>query len=118
MMLHVFSVLDLKAQLFMRPFYEQSHGTALRAFSDAVIEDGHPFGKHPEDYHLFFLGSFDEETASFNTCVPEPIAKAIDFTIPQRGNGAAGAARAVENSKIITSVDGVEQIDEKEIHNG
>lgn len=69
MKLRVYSVFDAKAAVFDRPFYEQSDGSAVRAFSDAVNDSRmtvnnvpNMFFKHPEDYSLFCLGEFDSDT--------------------------------------------------------
>lgn len=62
----VFGVRDAKALAFLQPFFSVSVGAAVRAFSDAVNEDvKSPLGKHPEDYVLYELASFDDNTGEF-----------------------------------------------------
>lgn len=62
----VFGVRDAKALAFLQPFFSVSVGAAIRAFSDAVNEDvKSPLGKHPEDYVLYELASFDDNTGEF-----------------------------------------------------
>lgn len=66
MKLEVFTVFDEKTKAYMRPFYDVSKGSAIRAFADTVNgDDQHPFRKHPEDYTLFHLGAFDDGHAQF-----------------------------------------------------
>ena len=78
MMRQLFSVFDSKAQAFMTPFVEQSPGTSSRAFEAACNEQGHIFNAHPEDFTLFYIGDFDDATASIETLkAPEAIAAAI-----------------------------------------
>jgi hypothetical protein len=65
MIAKVFSVFDSKAAFFGRPFFDQKEGTAIRNFSDAVNDSSNPnnmWFKHPEDFSLFLVGEFDDET--------------------------------------------------------
>lgn len=64
MILKVFAVRDTKAQAFLQPFYSPSVGSALRAFTDAVNDPQCPFNKHPEDYLLYEIGSYDDSNAA------------------------------------------------------
>lgn len=58
------SIYDGKADAFTQPMFFQSTGQAVRSFSDAVNDGESNFSKHPEDYTLFVLGTWDERTAS------------------------------------------------------
>lgn len=62
MVLKVFAVRDSKAKAFLQPFFSGTVESAIRAFGDAVREDKSPICKHPEDYVLYELGSFDDGT--------------------------------------------------------
>lgn len=64
MELKVFSVRDTKAQAFLQPFFSNSIGSALRAFSDAVADSSCPFSKHPEDYILYEIGVYDDSSGA------------------------------------------------------
>lgn len=55
-----YSVLDTKAAAFTTPMFLQRDEMAIRAFSDAVKDPNHPMHKHPEDYHLYWIGEFDD----------------------------------------------------------
>lgn len=65
MLTKIFTVYDTKAKAYMPPFYMQSTGQAMRAFEDTVNDETHAFAKHPEDYVLYELGTFDDQNASF-----------------------------------------------------
>lgn len=60
--LKMFAVLDTKAGAFMSPFCVPATGVAIRSFADAVNQSGHEFGKHPEDYRLGQIGTYDENS--------------------------------------------------------
>jgi hypothetical protein len=65
-MIHnVFSIYDSKAAAYLPPFILPRIEMGQRVFSDAINSKDHQFGKHPEDYTLFHLGTFDDERAYF-----------------------------------------------------
>jgi len=61
----MFTVYDSKAEAYMQPFFAKSTGEALRSFSDTCQDKNHIFAKHPEDFTLFELGTWDEQTSDF-----------------------------------------------------
>jgi len=63
-MIHfLYTVYDTKAKIYLPPFTFKTQAEALRAFGDSVNQEEHPFNKHPEDYILFHLGQYDDNTA-------------------------------------------------------
>jgi len=60
MNLRIFVVFDSKARAYLPPFFMPEAGQAVRVFADCCNDDGHQFGKHPEDYTLFEIGTFDD----------------------------------------------------------
>lgn len=65
MLINIFTVYDSKAAAYLPPFYEQSIGSALRSFGDTCKNEEHVFNKHSEDFTLFHLGVFDDQTCKF-----------------------------------------------------
>lgn len=63
MKMNIYSVYDKKAEAFMQPFYSTADGSAARSFMSAVADDKHQFCQYPEDYIMFRLGVFDDQTA-------------------------------------------------------
>lgn len=59
----IFTVYDSKAQSYLPPFYMQSTGQAMRTFEDECNNKESLFNKHPSDFTLFEIGSFDDQTA-------------------------------------------------------
>ncbi len=62
----VFTIYDSKVDAFLPPFYMQTKPAAIRAITDTMNDPSHQFAKHPEDYTLFYLGQFDDGTATFD----------------------------------------------------
>lgn len=77
-LLIVVAVKDRALDAFMRPFFVPTVGMALRSFQDEVNrkERDNAIHAHPEDYDLYKLGSWDEESGVFvNDCVQIGIGK-------------------------------------------
>lgn len=56
------AIRDSAMDAYMRPFAAPSTGMAVRSFQDELRRDDSEMRKHPEDYELFKLGEFDEES--------------------------------------------------------
>ncbi len=55
----IFTVYDTKAKAYLPPFFLPQQGMATRVFADLCNQEGHQFNKHPEDYSLYTIGTFD-----------------------------------------------------------
>ena len=64
------SINDTKAEAWTQPFFVRSNGAAVRSFADACRSDTTEYGKHPEDYHLYVIGEFDEDTGVLTAIDP------------------------------------------------
>lgn len=92
----MFSIYDCKAEAFLPPFILPKTSMAQRAFADCANSETHQFGTNPEDYTLFKLGNFDDETAKFDALrTPESLGIALEYVnydnagdiIPGKQNG-------------------------------
>lgn len=65
MILKIFAVYDIQVGSYLRPFFAQTKGQVIRELADVVNdpEKKVQFAKHPSDYALFELATFDDETA-------------------------------------------------------
>lgn len=65
MKVHLFSIFDTKSRIFLAPFVARSQVDATRqiaaSFRDPNMRET-PVGQHPEDFELFLVGFFDDET--------------------------------------------------------
>jgi len=83
MLQKIFAIYDSKAESFTNPVYLNSTGLAVRTFSDSVQDPESPFSKHPADYTLFELGTYDDNTAEFKLLpTPKSLFIAIEFITP------------------------------------
>lgn len=77
--MRIYSILDKKANAYHQPFFSINHSTAIRSFESAVLEEGHEFNRHSEDYSLWSIGEFDAMSGEVIPGVPVSIAEARDF---------------------------------------
>ena len=78
----VCAVLDAAVGAFNRPFFVQSTGVAVRSFRDEVnrAEPDNPMHRHPDDFTLYNLGTWDDSNARFTPVAdPEVLARAKDL---------------------------------------
>lgn len=80
----IICVRDRAADVYSVPNMVLNTGAAIRAFGDEIrkphTEDRpNQFNTHPEDFDLYLLGEYDDETASFETHAPKQIAIGKDY---------------------------------------
>lgn len=73
MKLFVFAVRDLAINAYDRPFFVSHLGMAERGFSDAINDPSSNLYKHPEDYELYQLGTFDDGAGVFEVGIPTQV---------------------------------------------
>ncbi len=83
-MLSLFCIRDSAAEAFMRPWCAQSEGAAIRSFSDMVNGSGDLVSEHPEDFTLFSLGSFDEQSGAVKAHEPRSLGNGSMFVLDAR----------------------------------
>lgn len=58
----IFAIYDQKAFAYLPPFTLPRAEMAERTFGECINSNTHQFGKHPADYTLFELGSYDDNS--------------------------------------------------------
>ncbi|WNK14149.1 MAG: nonstructural protein [Microvirus sp.] len=80
MKLKIITVYDSAVQAYGRPIFVRHPGEALRSLSDQVnATDNNDLCRHAEDYSLFVIGEFDEDTGLLTPQPPERLARAQDL---------------------------------------
>jgi len=75
----IFTVYDSKAKAYITPFFLHEDGMALRVFGDCINDTTHQFGKHPEDYTLFEIGTWEDQKAKFSGTITKALANGIEL---------------------------------------
>lgn len=102
--LKAFAVLDMAAGAYMAPFFLPTPGMAIRSFADACRDKESPFARHPEDFTLYEVGSFDQASGELARTTNHPLAKAADhvpaglFDPDQRELGLPGSIEVPERN--------------------
>lgn len=89
-MYKVFTIYDSKAAAYLPRFIQTATGLALRQFEEATHRSDTPIGKHPADFTLFEVGTWDEQTDATTTLkakinlgtaleIKEPLASVSDI---------------------------------------
>lgn len=86
MIIRLYGIYDEKALAFRTPFFMPTLGMAVRAFENLKEDKKTEIGLNPEDYTLWFLGAFDDQTGAF---VPAQTITCVvpreDGTVPRIG---------------------------------
>lgn len=77
-----FSIFDAKAAYFNTPFYYAHRGQAIRAAMDLGSDLGTTVGRYPADFHLYEIGSFDDQTGAFTAIAPLSLGVIQSFLTP------------------------------------
>lgn len=70
----MYSIFDLKAQTFGFPFTAPTDGSAIRLFQNETnrADDTNLLYKHPADFILFKVGTFDIASGELTSFQPTP----------------------------------------------
>lgn len=74
-----FSLLDTKTGIFNAPFFMAHAGQAIRACTDLGQDPNTTVGRHPADFMLCQLGTFDDQTGMFAIGTPTPLGTVASF---------------------------------------
>ena len=69
----MFTIYDSKEEIYHQPYFLINTSVAIRQFTDMANDDT-KIAKHPEDYTLWYLGSYEDSSATIKpaktkTCV-------------------------------------------------
>lgn len=81
MRMKILCVRDRSADVFGTPYFSLSIGAAARAFADEInrVADNNVMHKHPEDFDLYELGEYSDETGTMDTFTPRQVCVGKDM---------------------------------------
>lgn len=78
--LYIVAIRDRQLDAYAQPAFVPALGLAVRQFGDEVANPQSPLNKHPEDFALYQLGTYNDATGQFeNLQQPKQIALADDY---------------------------------------
>lgn len=81
MILKIIAIRDRAADAFGIPNFTASIGAAMRSFADEINSprENNQLNRHPEDFDLYELGTYNDNTGHFDVGVPRQIAIGKDL---------------------------------------
>lgn len=79
MLLQAFCLLDTKTGIHHAPWFMAHFGAAIRTVQDLASDSNTIVGRHPADYCLMEIGTFDDQTGHLQSCVPRSLGTAVSF---------------------------------------
>lgn len=70
MIVNAYSIFDTKSLVYSNPFYAVTDGAAIRVVSDAANDMNTSLGKHPADFILYKVGSYNDASGVLQTLDP------------------------------------------------
>lgn len=84
MLLHAYAIFDVKSEIYHAPFFMVADGAAARAFADLANDASTSVGRHPADYTLYRIGSFDDASGMLLSDQRTHIAHAVSLVQRQQ----------------------------------
>lgn len=83
MRLIVCAVFDVAAECYGRPIFTAAVGLAIRSFTDEVNRNApeNALHQHPADFMLFQLGTFDDNSGTFEPMQPKRLCTGADVIL-------------------------------------
>lgn len=60
MLLRAYTLHDVKALTYSPPFFQHNNALAIRMLEDLVNDQNTSVGRHPGDFKLYCVGSYDD----------------------------------------------------------
>lgn len=77
--MRAYSIYDSKAEHFGNPVFIRTDAEARRSFGQVATDPNTEVGRHPEDFLLYRVGTWDAEKGTLTSEPGTCIAKAIEF---------------------------------------
>lgn len=76
----VYSIYDVQSATYLHPLFCKQDGEASRVFHDLCHDENHPCGKHPADYTLVRIGTWNDADGKLTgDSVPEKIVSGLEI---------------------------------------
>lgn len=79
MIYSVYAIRDSVAGEYLAPMLDLSNATAMRNFRHTVMTTAGTMQTHRQDYDLYLIGTYNSESASFQSSAPELVLRGGDI---------------------------------------
>ncbi len=66
MITNIYSIYDSKSETYSKPFHMLNDQVAIRSASDLLASQNSEIANHPEDFTMFLIGEWDDNSCAFN----------------------------------------------------
>lgn len=84
MIVKVFSIHDVKADVFNTPFFARTEAEAIRNFTELANDPQGLVSKYPGDYRLVVLATFDDSCGEFSNVSVQGLGFAEGYKRPSK----------------------------------
>lgn len=77
--LNIYTLRDTRTEAFQRPIFLQNRAVLERSIHDALSDENNMICLHPEDYQIYSLGTYDEQTGEIKATPATHLFNAIDL---------------------------------------
>ena len=84
MELRIYAIYDTKAAAFNTPFTAHTDELAIRSAKDVAADTNTVYGRHPEDFVLYHVGIFNDQTGEVAGITPALHVAAFVELVEQR----------------------------------
>lgn len=108
MITQMFTIYDAAIAAYQQPFYMRTIGEAIRAFSNVCNDQAHEIGRHPDQFTLFHLGEYDDNTgAVMQFAIKKSLGVGVDFVTRTHPSQEVSDPKALETALAEIAMDGV-----------
>lgn len=75
----MYALFDKKAKAYLTPFFSENSATAMRTLVGPANSRESFLGVYPDDYDVYILGDFDEQSGKVNGINPEYVFRIADL---------------------------------------
>ena len=71
--MQIFTIYDNIAKAYQNPIYSLNQGAAVRIFSEAINDESTYLAKSPQDFILYYIGEYEEQSGCITSDIPRKI---------------------------------------------
>lgn len=75
----IYVIRDVKSEVYGTPYFSPNDSVAVRSFFDLAHSPDTLVNRHPEDFSLYYIGDYYDDSAQLQPVVPKFVASASDF---------------------------------------
>ncbi len=81
---NIYAIFDTASGCYLKTIFARADGEIMREFQNMCSDKEHPCGQHPEDYSLFRLGNFEDQTGKLSDEDNECLATGLEMVALMR----------------------------------